>query len=251
MALGIKEVIKLDSRRIEERFNVGEGEGVAHLFIGRPIEGLLGGGFLYTMKEHVAIGLVIRLSDLQKGMTYAKEVAEDLRLLPAINDLVGDGVPVEYLAHLVWEGNYESAMRKPFGNGFLVVGDAAGLLLNTGFTIRGVDIAMESGRLAAEAIAKARDAGSREEADLSYYWSQVKDGPIGRNLVRFSKLPSFMSNRRIYDAYPELLCSVLGKAYGAQEELDRLCSSATAAMGKLGISKFTVLLDALRGCGSL
>ncbi len=83
-----------------------------------------------------------------------KDAIEDFRLHPYISNLLRDGTVVEYSAHLVREGGVEDIMDKPYGDGYVVVGDATGFLLNTGFTIRGVDYAMESGRLATNAVIK-------------------------------------------------------------------------------------------------
>jgi len=250
MALGVKEVIRLGEGAIDARFGAG-GEGVAHLFIGHPIRGVVGGGFLYTMREHVALGLVMRLSDLGGGAAVAKDVVEDLRAAPAIRDLVGDGVPVEYSAHLVWEGGRETVMEEPFGNGYVVVGDAAGFLLNTGFTIRGVDMAMESGRLAAEAIAGAHGAGSRDREGLSRYRALLEDSFVLGNMRRFSRAPRFLSRRRLYAEYVDAICGALGDLYSEGAEAKGACASVMAAARSSGISIPTALADMWEACRSI
>ena len=58
-ALGIKEVIALDAAVINDRFNLEGNEGAARLFIGEATGGLFGGGFLYTNKESISLGIVI------------------------------------------------------------------------------------------------------------------------------------------------------------------------------------------------
>ncbi len=42
------------------------------------------------------------------------------------------------------------------GDGIVVAGDAAGLCLNIGYTVRGMDLAIASGEAAAKAIIKAK-----------------------------------------------------------------------------------------------
>ena len=49
------------------------------------------------------------------------------------------------------EGGYK-AMPKLGGKGYIVVGDAARMCMNLGYTIRGMDLAIESGMCAAEAV---------------------------------------------------------------------------------------------------
>jgi electron transfer flavoprotein-quinone oxidoreductase len=58
-AVGIKEVIELSEEKINDRFNVDEGEGCAHLFVGDVTKGLFGGGFLYTNRATVSLGIVV------------------------------------------------------------------------------------------------------------------------------------------------------------------------------------------------
>src|SRR3990172_6355934 len=54
LALGFKEVIRLDPKTIEDRFRLGEGEGAAQLFVGTLTKGMMGGGFLYTNRESLS-----------------------------------------------------------------------------------------------------------------------------------------------------------------------------------------------------
>ena len=62
-ALGIKEVIALDSGVINERFNLEGDEGAARLFVGEVTRGKFGGGFLYTNRDSVSLGIVIGIED--------------------------------------------------------------------------------------------------------------------------------------------------------------------------------------------
>ncbi len=57
-AVGVKELIGLSPALIEERFNLASHEGAARLFAGAPSNGLMGGGFLYTNRDSVSLGLV-------------------------------------------------------------------------------------------------------------------------------------------------------------------------------------------------
>ena len=66
-ALGIKEIIELPQEKIDDRFNVESGEGVAHLFLGDVTKGLFGGGFLYTNKKSVSLGIVVGINALMES----------------------------------------------------------------------------------------------------------------------------------------------------------------------------------------
>ncbi len=50
----------LPAEEIERRFNVGPGEGIDIEILGAT-QGIPGGGFLYTNRETIAIGLVLGL----------------------------------------------------------------------------------------------------------------------------------------------------------------------------------------------
>jgi electron transfer flavoprotein-quinone oxidoreductase len=63
-AVGVKEVIELPEEKINDRFNLEKKEGLAHLFIGDVTKGAFGGGFLYTNKDTVSIGVVVGINSL-------------------------------------------------------------------------------------------------------------------------------------------------------------------------------------------
>ncbi|MBQ6393571.1 MAG: FAD-dependent oxidoreductase, partial [Eubacterium sp.] len=58
VAVGIKEVIRLGEEKINNRFGVSSDEGVAWLFAGDVSGGNIGGGFIYTDKEDLSVGIV-------------------------------------------------------------------------------------------------------------------------------------------------------------------------------------------------
>ena len=64
--------------------------------------------------------------------------------------MVRGGRLMEYSAHLIPEGGV-GAVPRLVENGLLLAGDAAGLALNMGYTVRGMEFAVASGRMAAEA----------------------------------------------------------------------------------------------------
>ena len=74
---------------------------------------------------------------------------------PAIKPYIEGGETIEYSAHLVPEAGIHM-IPELVRDGVLVTGDAAGFVVNLGFTVRGMDFAVESGRLAAEAVIAAK-----------------------------------------------------------------------------------------------
>ena len=251
VALGIKEVVRLDEKIINERFALSSDDhGVAQFLLGEPLNTILAGGFLYTMKNYISIGVIVRLNDIIRGKVYMKDAVEDLRLHPYINNLLKDGTIVEYSAHLVREGGVKDIMDKPYGNGYVVVGDAAGFLLNTGFTIRGVDYAMESGRLAANAVIKAYEEGDRSAQTLSVYGKYLENSMLIKGIKKFRKIPSYLSNEKIYNVYPEILCRTFNRIYTVDEEPKRAYESMKDAI-KERISLISLLKDIWNTKGAL
>lgn len=232
LAVGVKEVIRLGKEKIDERFGLRGEEGLAQLIV---LPGV-GGGFIYTMRECVSLGVVCR--PLYGGRVEVKDVVEELRTAPPVFRLVGDGVPIEYSAHIIREAGYRDLMARPYGEGYLVVGDAAGLILNTGFTVRGVDLAIESGRLAAEAIERAMGG-----EDLSVYWRLLNESGIVPTLKKFRRAQEVLSDPRVYDKYPELACKVFRKIYGCDALPETLYGSLIeAAGGRLGALRLLMSL---------
>lgn len=71
---------------------------------------------------------------------------EDFKQHPVVAPLIADGKMVEYSAHVVPEAGLRM-QHELVRDGVLIAGDAAGMCMNLGFTIRGMDLAMASGKL--------------------------------------------------------------------------------------------------------
>ena len=57
MGIGVKEVLKLDKKRLEDRFQLRGRSGLTNEFVGYCSEGVEGGGFLYTNSDSISLGL--------------------------------------------------------------------------------------------------------------------------------------------------------------------------------------------------
>lgn len=159
IATGVKEVIELSPRVIEQRFNLKEDEGAARVILGCT-EGIHGGGFLYTNKESVSLGCVFMPEDVRKKKKSVHEIFQELKMHPSVYPLIEGGKTVEYSAHLVTEAGQRGIPAMLYRDGFLLTGDAAGFMINTGYSLRGIDLAIMSGIAAARAIIGHRDTSS-------------------------------------------------------------------------------------------
>lgn len=166
VALGVKEVISLDPGRIEERLGLEKGQGAAIEMAGEATKGLVGVAFLYTNRESISLGLGVMASELKRARVTPYELLDALKSHPAVARVIAGGQVDEYAAHLIPEGGFRNVPRL-YGPGFLVVGDAA-MLVNH-IHREGSNLAIASGRLAAQAVLAAKEKGDFSAAGLSLY----------------------------------------------------------------------------------
>ncbi len=209
-ALGVKEIIELPAERIRDLFGLRSGEGAAQLFFGSITEGMMGGGFLYTNQTNLSLGMVISIHDLmQKHPPISPhDLFELFKNRPEIEVLISGGHSVEYSAHAVPEGGLK-AIPRLYSDGLLIAGDAAGLCLNQGITLRGMDMATVSGVLAARAVLDARRKKDFTAASLGIYEKYLKESSIYQDLATFQHMPEILSNPRLFEKYPEVASELL------------------------------------------
>jgi len=201
--VGIKETIDLDAHAIEERFNLAPGQGASRLYVGHVTRGMPGGAFLYTNASSLSLGLVVGVGALGGWSSEEKlwELLERFKERPDVAPLIAGGRTVEYGAHMIPEGGYPDLPR-PGIPGLLLAGDAAGLVLNTGITIRGMDLAMASGVLAARAIVEAKEAGEDRSGALARYERALSGSFVVEEMKAHRRAPEVLSIGRLYQKYP-------------------------------------------------
>ena len=149
LAVGVKSVIGLPRKVLEDRFGLTGDDGVAYAVVGDCTQAVAGGGFLYTNKDSVSVGVVLRLDDLESKGLSSSEVHDHFLEHPAIAPLLRDGELLEYGCHLTIEDGPAMTSHDLARPGLVIIGDAAGFTLNTGLTIRGMDLAAGSAIAAA------------------------------------------------------------------------------------------------------
>lgn len=213
-AVGIKEIIELSPDIINERFNLEGEEGCARLFMGDVTKGKFGGGFLYTNKESISLGMVVGIKDLTEGdpAVEAPALIDELKQRPEVARLIRGGETVEYSAHVIPEGGYK-AISSLYSNGILVAGDAAGLAMNIGVTVRGMEYALASGYYAAQAALKAKEVGDFSAETLSVYEKFLEESFVLKDFKNFQAAPEVLENPRLFKHYPELVGSIMKDIY--------------------------------------
>jgi electron transfer flavoprotein-quinone oxidoreductase len=208
-AVAMKEVYKLDPRTIEDRFGLNPGEGAACLFAGAVTKGMLGGGFLYTNEDTLSVGLVVGIEALVRegGATESHRLMEDFVGRPEVRRWLQGGEPKEYSAHVISEAGIRG-VSKLYTGGMLVAGDAAGLALNLGVTVRGMEFAVASGVMAAEVVDEALGKGDTSAQFLSLYEQKLKESFVLRDMETFRNSREVLDNPRLLNVYPKFLCEL-------------------------------------------
>lgn len=209
---GVKEVIRLPSGVIEQRFNLPGEQGLAWEFIGSFTRGIPGGAFIYTNKESLSLGVVVQLSALAEKKVVANDLLEEFKSHPAVSNLIADGQLVEYSAHLIPVAG-KAMMPRLYTDGFLVAGDAASFVLASGLVLEGANFAIASGVAAAETAIKAKQKGNFSSKSLSEYQERLKRSFVLKDLETFKKAARFLENPRIYSQYPEFACDLAEKIF--------------------------------------
>ncbi|MBU9726245.1 FAD-dependent oxidoreductase [Diplocloster modestus] len=202
-AVGAKEVIQLDAATIEQRFQLNPGEGLAWIFQGDCTDGRIGDGFLYTNKDTVSLGVLTTIQDIDDKETTIPQLVDRLKNHPAVKPLIEGGKLLEYSAHLVPEGGY-SMVPTLYQDGVLLAGDAASLVINLGFMIRGMDLAIESGRLAAQTAVAAKEKGDFSAETLASYQQALEDSFVMKDLKFYDGYDKVIEDRRLYQDCPAI-----------------------------------------------
>lgn len=247
---GVKEVIKLPREVIEERFQLKGTEGSALEFIGSCTRGLPGGGFVYTNRDSLSVGLVVQLATVIENRVKASDLLEDFKKHPVIQGLIKGGESVEYSAHLIPVTGLK-VLPLLAKDGILITGDAAGLVLGTGLILEGANFAMASGIAAAETVIKAREKGNYTQATLGHYEELLRKGFVLKELQTFKKAPAFLENKRIYTTYPEMACDMAMKIFENDGTLRKGTFKTLRDSMKGRISMWQLFADALRAKESL
>ena len=236
VAVGVKEVIYLGEDVINERFGLQGDEGAAWMIAGDPTGGNLGGGFIYTNKDSLSLGIVTTISDIGRVDVSVPDMVERMKNHPSIAPFVKGGKLTEYSAHLVTEGGLKM-MPELVRDGVIVAGDAAAMVVNLGYTVRGMDLAIESGRLAGEAVVRAKAREDFSAESLSYYKKLLDESFIMKLMKQYQNLPGLLEDHIIFNDVPKMADEFAGMVYkvdgGAPVALPMIALTVLANNGGL------------------
>ena len=219
VSLGIKEVIALPERTLQDRFQCTETTGAAYTLVGQT-KGIEGGGFIYTNKASLSLGVVVKIDSLYDSKLQPHQVLDKFKAHPTVARMVEGGEVVEYSAQTVHRGGFHLPIQW-YGDGYVVIGSAARFLLNNVVTLRGMDLAIVSAEAAAKAIISASKKGSYLAADLAEYLTLLQQTAAYQDWKTFKDAYPLLENHRLFEQYPNLAVNVLEHLF-----------SPTAAPGK-------------------
>ena len=171
-ALGVKEVWQ--TKRPLDR--------VIHT-LGWPLPtDAFGGSFMYPLgPEQIALGLVVGL-DYHDSALDVHQLLQQMKLHPLFRPYVEGGQLLEWGAKTIPEGGFYSLPERRYGDGLVIIGDAAGFVDVP--SLKGIHYAMQSGMYAARTIFAALQAGSSSAQALASYDHSVDQSYIARDLYR-------------------------------------------------------------------
>jgi len=213
MGMGIKLLLGMPEATINERFGLVRDQAADISFLGAA-GAMRGGGFLYTQRETISVGLVVHLDSLKESGRTPYDTLNAFLEHPSLKRLIKGATPLEYSAHLVPEGGYK-ALPRPYTDGLVLAGDAAGLCYTNGINLEGINLAMTSGALAADTAIEALKANDFSARMLSRYKTRLDRSFVIKDMKTFKNAAGMMRMDRLYRTYPRLLSAIMEKVYCA------------------------------------
>ncbi|MFQ5925087.1 MAG: FAD-dependent oxidoreductase [Dehalococcoidia bacterium] len=202
VALAVKEIIELPSEVIEQRFGVSSGDGVTTEILGAITGGMDGVAVVYTNHHSLSLAIGANLADYASFGVKPHELMESFKQHPMVAPLISGGKTLEYMAHWLPEGGYD-AIPDLYGDGYLIAGDSA--MLFNALHREGSNLAMASGKMAAETIIEAirRDDCSRK--GLAGYGERMAESYVIKDMKKYRRFGSFLyQHKEAFDRLPRL-----------------------------------------------
>lgn len=239
MAVGVKEVFELPAATITDRVLAGsDDEGAAWLFAGDATHGTFGGGFMYTNRESISLGVVAGIEACANGDNVpVYQMLEDLKAHPAVAPLIKGARVVEHSGHMVPEGGI-NIMPPLVADGVILAGDSAMMCINFGYMVRGMDYAIAAGQMAGRNAAVALEIGDLSAAVLKRtYVEDLENSFVMKDFREYHAEPEFLENfERMFRGYPEMLRDILNKMFIVEgKPSERLLGMTLPHIRELGI----------------
>jgi electron transfer flavoprotein-quinone oxidoreductase len=202
IALAVKESIELAPEVIDQRFGVSSTDGVTTEVMGEMTGGMDGVAIIYTNKNSVSISVGANLADFVKTKQKPYELIEAYKQHPMVAPLIAGGKSIEYTAHWLAEGGYKTIPQLA-GNGYMITGDSA--MLFNALHREGSNLAMASGKLAAETAIEALKKNDVSTQSLTRYADKMTESFIMKDMKKYQGFPDFLfETHQLFKELPQI-----------------------------------------------
>ena len=157
---------------------------------------------LYTNRNSLSLSIGANLADFAAYKLKPYELMETFKQHPMIAPLIAEGKSLEYTAHWLTEGGYDT-IPKLYGDGYLIAGDSA-MLFNTPHR-EGTNLAMASGKMAAETIIEVIQRNDPSKKGLAGYGERLAESYVIKDLKKYRRFGRFMHHHKeIFNQLPRL-----------------------------------------------
>ncbi|MGI9952164.1 FAD-dependent oxidoreductase [Moorellaceae bacterium AZ2] len=168
--LYVKEVLGLPPEKINDRFQLEDNEGAIIGMLGFPTATAIGKAGIWINKDTISIILGGYLNQFVERGLSPYHLLQRLKAHPLVRRLIQGAEVLEYQAHMIPKGGY-TFLPKLYGDHVLVAGDAALMISGR----RGTDLAMLSGKYAAETVVQAKAKGDFSARMLANYELKISN----------------------------------------------------------------------------
>jgi electron transfer flavoprotein-quinone oxidoreductase len=202
VALAVKETVEVAPEIIEQRFGVSGNDGVTTEVLGEMTGGMDGVAIVYTNKGSISISVGANLAQFAKSKIKPYELLEAYKQHPMVAPLISGGKSIEYTAHWLSEGGY-TTMPQLVGDGFLIAGDSA--MLFNALHREGSNLAMASGKMAAEAIKEALKSNDLSKSGLASYVKNMNESFVLRDMKKYKGFGGFLfDTKQLFNELPQV-----------------------------------------------
>ena len=200
VALAVKEVIELPSDVIDQRFGVSNVDGVTIEILGEITGGMDGVAAIYTNRSSLSLSIGANLADFASCRIKPYELIETFKQHPMVEPIIAEGQSREYIAHWLAEGGYY-AIPDLYGDGYLIAGDSA--MLFNALHREGNNLAMASGKMAAETMIEAIRSEDYSRKSLARYGERLAGSYVIKDLKKYRKFGRFLyQHKEIFNQLP-------------------------------------------------
>lgn len=177
----VEENIVLPHKVIQERFSLEDNQGVAAKLFAHPYLDAPTIVYLHTNKDSISICTGILLSESIARATNINQYHEKIKNHTVIKSMITDGIVNHYSSYMLPISiEHNTSQPKLFANGCLLVGGAAMLIDPFNWDLS--ELAILSGKCAAQTIIQAKSTNDYSETTLSNYKVALENLPEYKTL---------------------------------------------------------------------